>query len=151
MRFTPRPIVAALAVAFAMLSAGAWGSATGPGTTGNGGDDPAGVEDPVQQVEIPPVQPAPTQTFSVPADAGSYSVGEAPVDEGSGEPKDQGDDQGEDKGTGHGQSEGHGKGKGHGLGNTYCQELKGKGGPAFGHCIAATAHRLHGHHGKHGG
>jgi hypothetical protein len=41
-----------------------------------------------------------------------------------------------------------GHGHGHGLGNTYCQSLKGKGGPAFGHCIAAKAHELHGH-GKH--
>jgi hypothetical protein len=35
-----------------------------------------------------------------------------------------------------------------GLGNTYCQSLKGKKGPAFGHCIAAKAHELH-QHGKH--
>jgi hypothetical protein len=39
-------------------------------------------------------------------------------------------------------------GSGHGLGNTHCQSLKGTGGPAFGHCIAAKAHALHGH-GKH--
>ena len=39
-------------------------------------------------------------------------------------------------------------GKGHGLGNTYCQSLKGTGGPAFGHCIAAKAHELR-QHGKH--
>jgi hypothetical protein len=47
----------------------------------------------------------------------------------------------------HGESH-DGHGNGHGLGNTYCQSLKGTGGPAFGHCIAAKAHELHGR-GKH--
>jgi hypothetical protein len=127
-RWTTKPIAAVLAVAFVLLTAAAWGSTTGPGTSGNGGADPQGIADPVVQVQMPPLVDAGTQGQQP---GKSYAVPE-PGD---------GADEGGDGG-----SPGHGKG--HGLGNTYCQELKGKSGPAFGHCIAATAHRLHGGHGK---
>jgi hypothetical protein len=101
-----KPLVALLAVAFAAIAAGAWGSTTGPGTTGNGGDDPAGVADPVQQIQMPPVgqpqsqgqvpQQMPSQVLPhvsrpptqivVPPDAGSYDVVAPPVQEDEGAP-----------------------------------------------------------------
>jgi hypothetical protein len=108
-----RPITAVVAVLFAALTVAAYGSGTGPGTTGSGGPN---LVDAVQQRAPSPGIRIVTQAVPTPA------RGEADETEHDGE--------------------------GRGLGNTYCQSLKGTGGPAFGHCIAAKAHELH-QHGKH--
>jgi hypothetical protein len=121
-----RAIAAALAVLFAGLTVAAYGSGTGPWSTSAAGLDVIDVKS-----ESPAVPQAPVDD---PAPA-ARKAKHPKADDG-----DEGDDSGDDEGSGHG--------KGHGLGNTYCQSLKGTGGPAFGHCIAAKAHELH-QHGKH--
>jgi len=145
-----RSTMAVVAVLFAALTVAAYGSGTGPWTTGAAGPD---VIDPTPrtaeainrlQTEEPAAAPVttttPTETAAVPQ---APAKDPAPAKRGKVAKKsrhDQSHDQGE------GNEDDHGDG--HGLGNTYCQSLKGKGGPAFGHCIAAKAHELH-QHGKH--
>ena len=135
-----RPLTALLAVAFALFTMAAYGSATGPGTTGNGGDDIVAPSDDTA-AKVRALQEANSHSMEVP----SAPVEKQPATEvpaaprkAEGESEGKGDDKGDDEGDG----------KGHGLGNTYCQSLKGKGGPAFGHCIAAKAHEKH-HKQKH--
>jgi hypothetical protein len=91
-------------VIFAVLTMAAYGSGTGPGTTGNAGLGPDVVQRDAPKTDAPGEQAA---------------------------------ERGE-------QAEERGESEGKGLGNTECQSLKGTGGPAFGHCIAAKAHELHG-------
>lgn len=123
------PLTAAFAVLFALLTAAAYGSGTGPGTTGNAGADavtvtPATADAVRRMQEAPPVQVLP------PVDA-PRAVEAPPVE--APQPATA------VKRPAKKQKQKH-RGKGRGLGNTYCQELKGTGGPAFGQCIAAKAH-----------
>src|SRR4051794_9741152 len=118
-------ITAVLAVLFAGLTVAAYGSGTGPWATSAAGPD-----------VIDPAAGAPAAIHHL------QTPEQEPVARKAKRPKaaDDDDRDDDDRGGDHG--------KGHGLGNTYCQSLKGTGGPAFGHCIAAKAHELHGH-GKH--
>lgn len=135
-----------LAVLFALLTAAAYGSGTGPGTTGNAGADALTVDpatvDAVRRMQAAPPAPVPQVPVQVPAPP--TSVPEAPAADlapaashGQALPKQRAAKQTPAKKR---KRRGKGKGNGKGLGNTYCQELKRTGGPAFGRCIAAKAH-----------
>jgi hypothetical protein len=141
-----RPITAVVAVLFAALTVAAYGSGTGPGTTASSGADELSpsrdtaaairhVQTPGQELPAPAPQPAvqPTTPAAVPqAPADDPAPAQRPTRKPA-HKSHEGDDEGDDE-----------QGDGHGLGDTYCQSLKGTGGPAFGHCIAAKAHELHG-------
>ena len=149
-----RPITALVAVLFAALTVAAYGSGTGPGTTGNaGGDELVPTREDAAAVRVlQTIEQEPPATPPVAAPTGPpAAVPQAPADDPApaarmtkhakrANVKDA--DENEDK------DDGEGGGKGRGLGKTYCQSLKGTGGPAFGQCIAAKAHELHGR-GKH--
>ncbi|HEX4733310.1 MAG TPA: hypothetical protein VH247_02765 [Thermoleophilaceae bacterium] len=139
-----RAITAVLAVVLTGLTVAAYGSGASPWSTSAAGPDvidpaagaPAAIhrlQTPEQ--ELPVSTTAPTITAAVPQ---APAKDPAPAARTPKRPKaEQDDDPGDEDNGEHG--------KGHGLGNTYCQSLKGTGGPAFGHCIAAKAHELHQH------
>jgi hypothetical protein len=147
-----RPWTAVVAVLFAVATVAAYGSGTGFGTTASSGADelmPAhDTAAAIRRVQTPEQEPAATQAPPA-SQTPAAAVPQAPADDPAPaqhvssrarQADSSGDDEDDDADDGHG--------KGHGLGNTYCQSLKAKGGPAFGHCIAAKAHELH-QHGKH--
>jgi hypothetical protein len=151
-----RPWTAVVAVLFAVATVAVYGSGTGFGTTASSGTDeliPAhDTAAAIRRIQTPEQEPATTQTAPSTGQTRTAAVPQAPADDPApaqhvssrGKQADPSNNEDEDEDDD--AHEGHGKG--HGLGNTYCQSLKGKGGPAFGHCIAAKAHELH-QQGKH--